>query len=274
MKRMLSLLVIILIITGCSENKVDNKKIVNTLITAKEKNTYTKLQNEIIKIEQTPEEIDEVPSTILKNNYLIVIDAGHQARGNSELEPIGPGANESKPKVTSGATGVSSGKLESEINLEVAFKLEAKLKAEGYQVKMVRTSQDVDMSNRQRAQIANDSNASIFIRLHCNSADSSSATGTLTMAPSVNNPYCSNIANASYRLSKEVVDNICMQTGSVNRGVMISDTMSGINWCSVPVTIVEMGFLSNPQEDQQLCDDGYQNKIVDGIVMGINKYLE
>ena len=160
------------------------------------------------------------------------------------------------------------------INLEVALKLQQKLEMSGYQVKMIRTSQDVNISNRERAMVANDSNCAAFIRLHCNSADSSSASGTLTIAPSTNNPYCSQIAEASYNLSKRVVDNICSQTGSKNRGVMINDTMSGINWCKVPVTIVEMGFLSNYEEDRLLSDSSYQDKIVNGIVKGINEYME
>ena len=100
----------------------------------------------------------------------------------------------------------------------------------------------------QRAEIANKNNAGAFIRLHCNSDDSSSIHGTLTMAPSESNPYCSQIATASQRLSKTVVNSICNQTGSKNRGVIITDVMSGINWCQVPVTIVEMGFMSNPDE--------------------------
>lgn len=139
---------------------------------------------------------------------------------------------------------------------------------------MVRTSQDVNISNQQRAEIANKNDAGAFIRLHCNSDDSSSIHGTLTMAPSESNPYCSQIATASQRLSKTVVNSICNQTGSKNRGVIITDVMSGINWCQVPVTIVEMGFMSNPDEDRLLGDSTYQDKIVTGIVLGINEYFK
>lgn len=49
--------------------------------------------------------------------------------------------------------------------------------------------------------------------------------------------------------------------------------MSGINWCQVPVTIVEMGFLSNVDEEQKLIDSSYQDKIAKGIVLGINEFL-
>ena len=100
------------------------------------------------------------------------------------------------------------------------------------------------------------------------------ATGTLTLAPSTSNPYCANIASESQsRYQKAIVNNICNVTGSRNRGVSIVDNMTGLNWSKVPVTIVEMGFLSNPQEDQLLASDDYQNKIVQGIVNGIGAYL-
>ena len=155
----------------------------------------------------------------------------------------------------------------------IAFKLKDKLEASGYQVIMVRTSQDVDMSNSERAKIANENNAGAFIRIHCNSDSSSEAKGALTIAPSTSNQYCHQIADASQALSKSVLNNICNETGAKNRGVMISDTMSGINWCQVPVTIVEMGFLSNPEEDRLLSDSNYQDKIVSGIVKGINEYM-
>lgn len=204
---------------------------------------------------------------------VICIDAGHQARGNSSLEPNGPGSSTMKAKVTTGATGCVTGKTESQINLEVALKLQQALQSQGYTVIMCRTSQNVDISNAQRAEIANTNNVSAFIRLHCDSSTSSSATGTLTLAPSTSNPYCASIASESQALSKSIVTNICSVTGSRNRGVSIVDNMTGLNWSKVPVTIVEMGFLSNPQEDQLLASDDYQNKIVQGIVNGIGAYL-
>ena len=67
---------------------------------------------------------------------------------------------------------------------------------------------------------------------------------------------------------------MCKTTGAKNRGVPRTDTMSGINWSKVPVTIIEMGFLSNEKEDKLLASENYQNKIVQGMVNGINEYLK
>ena len=239
-----------------------------------------KTEKEItVHITKKPEPKKEEQTTSIQNiryhggGKVVCIDAGHQARGNSSLEPNGPGSSTMKAKVTTGATGCVTGKTESQINLEVALKLQQALQSQGYTVIMCRTSQNVDISNAQRAEIANSNNVSAFIRLHCDSSTSSSATGTLTLAPSTSNPYCASIASESQALSKSIVNNICRVTGSRNRGVSIVDNMTGLNWSKVPVTIVEMGFLSNPQEDRLLSSDDYQNKIVQGIVNGIGAYL-
>ena len=205
---------------------------------------------------------------------VVCIDPGHQARGNSSKEPNGPGSTIMKAKVTTGATGCVTGARESQINLQVAIKLQKILSSRGYTVIMCRTSQDVDISNAERATIANNANAAAFVRIHCDSSTSSSATGTMTMAPSSSNRYCANIASQSQALARSVLNNTCAITGSKNRNVSITDTMTGLNWSKVPVTIVEMGFLSNPTEDRLLNDSSYQDKLALGIANGIGEFLD
>ena len=205
---------------------------------------------------------------------VIVIDAGHQTRAMSATEPIGPGSSQRKAKVTGGASGCVTHLPEYKLNLQVAKKLQKELVKRGYKVIMVRTKNDVRMSNVQRAKVANKYKADAFIRIHANSAGSSSVKGALTIAPASNNRYMTKAnRKASQKLSKKVLKAMCKTTGAKNRGVMYTNSMTGINWCKVPVTIVEMGFMSNPSEDRKMAKASYQKKIVKGIADGIDNFF-
>lgn len=206
---------------------------------------------------------------------VIAIDAGHQQKGNSSLEPNGPGSKTKKAKVTSGTSGSATGLPEYKLNLQVAKKLKKELEDRGYKVVMIRTKHNVNISNVKRAQIANEANADAFVRIHANSAGDSSVQGALTIAPTNQNKYLSKkIKKESRKLSDKVLKAFCKATGARNRGILYTDTMTGINWCTVPVTIVEMGFMSNRAEDRKMASASYQKKMVKGIADGLEAYLK
>ena len=209
-----------------------------------------------------------------KKTYIVVIDPGHQREQDTSEEPIGPGASETKPKVSSGTSGVSSGLQEHELTLQVSKKLKKELKKRGYTVYMTRTTADVNISNAERAGYAKKMGADIFIRIHANGSESHAVRGALSMAPSKKNPYAASLAVKSQKLSRMVLDEYCKATGMKNRGVMLTDQMSGINWASMPVTILEMGFMSNPKDDMAMKEKEFQEKMAAGAAAGIDRYVQ
>ena len=209
-----------------------------------------------------------------KENIKIAIDAGHQARGNSATEPIGPGSSTRKAKVAGGATGVATHVPEYKLTLAVAKKLQKELKNRGYQVYMIRTKNNVNISNKKRAQLANKSGADIYIRIHADSSNSRAVTGASGLYPSKANRYVSKLSAKSKKLSSCLLKSYCKKTKIRNRGLVARDDLTGTNWSKIPVSLIEMGFLSNPSEDRKMQKSNFQIKMAKGIADGIDAYFK
>ncbi|SES87335.1 N-acetylmuramoyl-L-alanine amidase [Pseudobutyrivibrio sp. C4] len=251
-------------------NGVQEQTIENSTDSALE-SVHSNQEQELYDINNEVEEvIDDVTSKVPR---VIVIDPGHQMKADSSQEPIGPGAKETKAKVSSGTVGVVSGLKEYEFNLIVSIQLKAELEKRGYQIILCRDENDVSISNSERAQIANEANADVFLRIHANGSGDSSVNGAMTICMSPNNPYNGDLYERSRVLSDCVLNGLVNSTGCNKEYVWETDTMSGINWSRVPVTIVEVGYMTNPNEDSLLSTKEYQNKIVVGIADGIEDYF-
>lgn len=157
------------------------------------------------------------------------------------------------------------GVLEKDINLQLALALQIKLKEMGYEVIMTRND-DTTLTLDERIEIANDSNADIFISIHQNAYEGEEASGVEI--------WCgSETDDAESRLAKLLHRYLLKKTESTDRGLQVTDELKVIRETKMPACLVETGFLSNDRERELLLDAQYQDKIVEGLVNGIDLYF-
>lgn len=199
---------------------------------------------------------------------IIGIDPGHQAKGNSEKEAVAPGSKEKKAKVTSGTSGRYSGVAEYVVNLDVSLQLRDALEAQGATVIMSRETHDVDISNQERAIMMNEAGCDLVLRIHCNGAESKKAQGIGLYIRKTGTG-----AEESFAAAELLLPAMVEATGAESDGIFQRDTYTGLNWSEVPCILVEMGFMTHPEEDLKLNDPEYQRKLVEGMVNGVIAYL-
>lgn len=197
----------------------------------------------------------------------ICIDPGHQIKGNYDKELCAPWSESLKSKVTSGTSGNFVGTDEYIITLQISQKIKEKLVYLGAEVLMTREIHDVDISNKERAEMSNNFGADITLRIHCNSADSSTAEGIDLFVRDVGDGTIEykKQSDLDFNIATEMLDYICNATNAKKRYVNRSDIYTGINWCNNTCIIVECGFMSNEKEDRLLNTSEYQDKIAEGI---------
>lgn len=269
-KVILAAAVLALAAAGCSsepeKEEQPKKKVADLVIEVdgqdKKQETETKEKKEE---EKEPEKQNRTQT--------VVLDPGHSAVVAEGTEPLGPGSTENKAADTSGTSGTASGLAEYELTLTVSRKLRDELQDRGYTVLMTRESNDVPVSCIERADVANNAKADAFVRIHANGSEDSSVKGAMTICITPDNPFYPELYEQARALSDAIINNLSEATGCENDGVWETDSMSGNNWSQVPATIVEMGYMTNPEEDALMATDDYQNKIVRGIADGIDQYF-
>ena len=210
----------------------------------------------------------------IRGKKKIALDPGHQTYVALSMEQIGPGSSAKKEKMTGGASGVASGVPVYKLTMTVCKKMKKELLKRGYEVYMTRTKNNVKKSCVERAKAVNKSGSDICIRIHADSFSASSARGASALYPTTSNPYLSDtLCKKSKKLSDKVLSAMCKKAGCYKRGLSGRDDLSGTNWSKVPVTLIEMGFLSNPEEDLAMQKASYQAKLVKGMCNGIDAYF-
>lgn len=205
--------------------------------------------------------------------FIVCIDPGHQAKGDSRTEPIAPGSGNRKARVSSGTSGVGTKKPEYKVNLEASLILKQILEEKGYQVVMTRETNEVNISNAERAELANNASANMTIRIHCDSIGNGGKTGATVIIPSKESRYTKGIYDKSKQYGDLLKKNLTTRNIKVN-GVFERNDMTGFNWSRVPVVILEMGFMSNWSEDQMLSNPGYQRKLMEAVAAALDEYRQ
>lgn len=207
-----------------------------------------------------------------QKEILICIDPGHQEKGDRRPEQVAPGSGQTKARVSSGATGVSTKKPEYILNLEASMVLKHILEGKGYNIVMTRESHNVNISNAERAQLANDKNAKMVIRIHADSISNPSKTGASILIPAKDGKYTTSIYEESSKCANLVQEK--MKNDGINiNGIFERNDLTGFNWSKVPVILIEMGFLSNHSEDQMMSNPEYQRKLMQSVADGVEEYF-
>jgi N-acetylmuramoyl-L-alanine amidase len=125
----------------------------------------------------------------------------------------------------------------------------------------------------ERATVANENKADAFIRIHANGSENTEANGAMTICITKDNPYHPELYSASARLSDIILNAYCDQTGAKKEYVWETDTMTGNNWAEVPTTLIELGYMTNPDEDLRMNQDSYQKTMATAIADGLDTWF-
>ncbi|MBP1915464.1 uncharacterized protein YjdB [Lederbergia galactosidilyticus] len=178
---------------------------------------------------------------------------------------------------------VAGGVREADLNLTVAKKVEKLLKARGYSVHMSRNN-DTYVGLYDRAQMANNLDADIFISVHHNSTAFATTivNGIESYYYKYNKEYPSKINqdmhNNPERIKKSITlaslvhQNMHKKTGAVNRGIG-GASFAVVRETKMPATLLELGYINNATERIKLVSDSYQNKLAEAIANGVDQYF-
>lgn len=253
--------------------------------TASETEALTEIETETEEVteatETETEEVTESESETAEDQdekIIVAIDPSHQASG-ADLEeevPLGPDSEQMVKGFSEGTSGTATGLKEYDLNLSVAEKLKKELEARGYEVFMTREGDESDLSEADRAKKVNASGAQALISLHANGGDDSSERGVTVLAPSYENEFLkekTETIKKSNALADIVLQSYCEETGLKLKGLYNEDNQVLMNWSEIPVIVLEMGYMSNAEDDAYMAESDNQQKMAEGIADGIDLYF-
>ena len=224
-------------------------------------------------------------SGIFLSVFVFILTTGNTEEQNTYISTVSLPAS-GKTIVIDAGHGVpdegaqsSNGTTEAETNLKIALKLQNLLEQSGCTVILTRSDEnaiyDIDSKTlkqkkisdiKNRVKIGNESSADIFVSIHLNKSPQSQYDGWQT--------FYKEGSEDGARLAKTIQENLNKTIQKENNRIAKTiDKVYIIKYVEIPTTIVECGFLSNPNEEKLLLEDEYQNKLAWGIYNGIIDYF-
>jgi N-acetylmuramoyl-L-alanine amidase len=216
-------------------------------------------------------ETESAPEGRLKG-VIVCVDPGHQNAPGGEREPLGPGMDGYGSNAGGMAEGTVTRRRESIVMLECGFVIRDELLRQGATVVMTREIEEKRYSNLERDAVANDAGAHVMLRLHGdnNKSDKNRGFGIYYPVPS---EYALAVADTdTYRsYGQALLD--ALQTrklGSINKATLDgTDRFVGNNWAKMPCFLIELGFMSNVQDDILLSTPAHQQDLAEGLAEGV-----
>lgn len=275
MKRIISfslLIVFLISLAGCGKSSENTESTEQSKATSQSV-TSTNTENTTEKKATESSTTKPTEKKGILSGFKVLLDAGHGCSGNY-VEPKYKGASDSEvtyENSSTGTTGVVTKKREGDLTLEIALKLQKKLQNLGADVLMIRTKKTTPMSLVQRAEYGNKHKVDLAFRIHADGLDDQSVNGASTLYPSaehINNKIAEKSKNIASIIQREYIKS----TGLADRGTVERNDLVGFNFTTVPSILLELGFMTNPEEDRKMSDKKFQEKMVDGITNGMIAY--
>ena len=275
MKRIISfslLIVFLISLAGCGKSSENTESTEQSKATSQSV-TSTNTENTTEKKATESSTTKPTEKKGILSGFKVLLDAGHGCSGNY-VEPKYKGASDSEvtyENSSTGTTGVVTKKREGDLTLEIALKLQKKLQNLGADVLMIRTKKTTPMSLVQRAEYGNKHKVDLAFRIHADGLDDQSVNGASTLYPSaehINNKIAEKSKNIASIIQREYIKS----TGLADRGTVERNDLVGFNFTTVPCILLELGFMTNPEEDRKMSDKKFQEKMVDGITNGMIAY--
>ena len=222
--------------------------------------------NTLIQVKYNKSIIFEILSKEIDTNIALLINRNLDVKPSERIIVIDPGHGGDDP----GAISVT-GRYEKDLNFSVANKVFQGLIEKGYNVLMTRDT-DTNIGLYERARIANENFADLFISIHGNSFPDNRAVSGLEVYYMRADKSQIKIED-QYPFAKSIHDEIIKSTGALSRGIKTNPYVV-IRETKMSAVLIESGFLSNPQEESLLYSDEYQNYLAEGIIKGIESYFE